>query len=147
MASMTKRLMEAYAAAEPWGPGHGEAMACRDLEDLLADGILLFRRIGEIEAKHQRHALANRDEDVEGPLREIDDLYRSWVEASQRWLTKAERMSAHGYAVEGLDAFRATVEEARNVVGNTDLERDMKPLDELVASARPDNPRPDRYRD
>jgi hypothetical protein len=147
MARMTKKLMEAYAADDPWKPDHDQAMACRDIEDLLADGILLFRRIGEIEAKYQRLAFASRIEDVEGFVKEIDDFYRAWIEASQRWLMKAERMAAQGYTVEGLNAFRTTIEEAWNLVGNSDLERDIRPLDELIASARPDNPRPGRYRD
>lgn len=146
MASMTKRLMEAYAADEPWKPDHDKAMACRDIEDLLTDGILLFRRIGEIEANYQRHALAGRDQNIEACVKEIDDLYRAWVDASQRWLMKAEQMSARGFTVEGLDAFRSTIEEAWNLLGNLEVERDMKPLDELVASSRPDNPRPERYR-
>jgi hypothetical protein len=144
---MTKKLMEAYAAGDPWRPEHDQAMACRDVEDLLADGILLFRRIGEIEARNQRLALEGRIADIDGSLKETDDLYRAWVEASQRWLTTAERMAAQGFGVEGLADFRAAIGEAWNLVGNLDIERDMKPLDDLVASARPDNPRPERYRD
>jgi hypothetical protein len=147
MASMTRRLVEAYAADEPWKVDHDGAMACRDTEDVIANGISLFQRIVEVDVKSQADGRGASEEVVESCWAEVESLYRSWLGASLKSLARAERLVNEGYDVEGLDEFRATIEDASNVVGNAELEKGIRPLDELKAMAKPDNPRPERYRD
>ncbi len=147
MASMTRRLVEAYAADEPSKAEHDKAMACRDADDCVANGIRLFRRIAEVDARTQTVGRGASEQSIEECLVEIDSIYSIWLVASRRWLDGAELLMAEGYDVEGLDEFRATIEEAAILLGNADFEGEILPLDELMSSAKPDNPRPDRYRD
>ncbi len=148
MATATRRQIAAYAEGGPWKVDHDAAMACRDVEDCLEIGICLYRRIVEIESRNQELALSGRLPDVEACLKEVDDLYRMWHGASRKWLADIEALAARGgFNVDGLGAFRAAVEEAGCVIGNNELEPQIHPFEELLTIARPDNPRPDRYRD
>lgn len=147
MAEMMKRLVAAYAVDEPWKIDHDGVKKCWEAEDLLASGIALYRRIVVLDADLQKKLIGKPAEMIEQYVTDIDELYRAWLEASERWRAKAERFVAQGYPVDGLDEFRAVVEEAAIIVGNAEFEAELRPIAEQLALVRPENPRPERYGD
>lgn len=46
-----------------------------------------------------------------------------------------------------VDGFPATAEEAEALAANLEFEAELPPVEALMAMARPENPRPDRYND
>lgn len=143
----TRRLISAYADTESWRTDHAEAQSCLDVEEKLSWGVHLFRGLLDLEARTQALVLKGPTPDA-GELLELMPLfYQLWTEASEFYLDRARSLLATGYAVEGLDEFQETLEEARCLLGNLGLEDQLRPIEELIADAKPENPRPERYRD
>ncbi len=145
--STKRRLISAYAESESWKNAHAQAMHCRDLEEDMAWGVKLFRGLVEAEARLQALNLKGRMAADDPVWPEIDECYRAWTAVSGKILAEAERLAAIGFAVEGSMTFRATLEEAWNLLGNMDLEGEIRPFEELAGMAKPENPRPERYAD
>ena len=143
----TSRLLTVYADKEAWRSDHDEVQSCLDVEEKLAWGVLIFRGLLEIEARTQTNALKNPSLGAEQLFDLMPLFYQLWTESSEFYLEKARELVARGYAVDGLDVFQETVEEARCLLGNMTLEERIRPIDELIGQARPDNPRPERYGD
>jgi hypothetical protein len=146
MANMTSRLIDAYASQdEPWKKDHNLAMKCRDAEDLIVNGLALFRTVSAIDVRTQLQGRGASEEFVQDCWTEVRGLYQVWLDGSARWLTRIEMLSAQGYEIEGLAEFRATIEEVANILGNDEYEKEIRPLDELRGMLKPGNPRPGRY--
>lgn len=141
----TRRLLTAYADEEQWKRDHVEAQTCLNVEETLAWGVHLFRGLLDLESRAQFHAFNDPVRCVEELLEAMPEFYKSWLSSSERHLATAMKFQAKGYTVEGFDEFRACVEEARCLLGNLDLEDQIRPFEELASMARPENPRPERY--
>jgi hypothetical protein len=144
----TRRLLSAYADLEPWKRDHDEAQSCLDVEENLAWGVNLYR--GLLERESRKSLQISRDFDQEEAasfFAEMTQFYQMWLNASEVYLDAARSFVGSGYVVDGLDAFEQTVEEARCLLGNLALESEIRPIEELIALAKPENPRPERYGD
>jgi hypothetical protein len=144
---MTRRLVEEYARVEPWKVDHDRAMICLDFEDSLKTATALFRRIADHDAEWQAALKGATEELIDTYIKEVDSLYRTWLDASRKWVAFGERLARDGFDVAGLDDFRPVVEEAEAIVAGHEIDALLPPLEELEAVARPENPRPDRYKD
>ena len=143
----TSRLLTAYADKESWQLDHGEAQTCLDVEEKLAWGVPIFRGLLDLEARAQAHAFKHPGSATDQLTDLMPLFYRLWADASEFYLRQARELVATGFAIEGLDEFAATVEEARCLVDNLNLEEQIRPIEELTHQAKPVNPRPERYRD
>lgn len=145
----TRKLISAYAESESGERDHRDAMHCRDVEEALAWGVCLFRGLADLEARLQADAIRQAElaASEAGWVEDLKDVYQKWAETSERILEAAESLTARGYDVEGLEPFRASVEEGRCILGNWELESEIPPIEDLIRSARPTNPRPEQYTD
>lgn len=143
----TRRLLTAYADREQWKWDHDEAQACLDVAEKLAWGVHIFKGLLDLETRTQARALERRSPETEQLLELMPLFYQLWTEASEFYLERAREFLEKGYAVDGLDGFQETVEEARCLLGNMELEEQIRPMEELLSHSRPDNPRPERYVD
>lgn len=135
-----------YADTESWKRASTEA----DLRAALEKGIEVFGKILELEAG--AHVVGLRDSEeashaVEEYLAFLPPCYKVWLDASRKLLEIAHDFRDRGSAIEPLEDFELAVEEATAILENAALEREIRPMEELVARVRPENPRPDRYRD
>lgn len=142
---MARRLIEAYAASEPWKVDHQRAMACRDIEEAMAWGIRLLRGLSDEQATLQARAIAGRSEEIDRQLAEIEDLFRQLVVNLRMTLAGAEHLTQEGFPLDGLDEFRGLAEEAQCQVELWDFERELLPIEEARPRLKPENPRPERY--
>ena len=141
----TNRLIRVYAESEPWTEHHDRAMFCRSLEEVLGWGVIIRRRLAEIEVILQAQALEGEVPSSHPIWAEYDKLYRLWVVASEGFLKHGTELAEEGYEVDGLDEFRRALEEARCQVELWDLEAELPAIEEMRPFARPENPRPARY--
>jgi hypothetical protein len=143
----TQRMLSAYADHDGWNAGRIEAQASMDLEEKLAWGVHIYQGLLDLEERAQSHAIRQPGAQADQLIELIPLLYQLWATTSDAYLERARMIQAQGYAVEGIDRFEATVEEARTLISNLALEEEIRPIEELLARARPDNPRPARYGD
>lgn len=141
----TRRLLSAYADTESWRRDHAEARSCLDIEEKLAWGIHVFRGLLDLESRAQSLALKNPTLEATQLLELMPVFYQLWTEASEFYLERSLTFVGTGFEVDGLDEFRETVEEARCLLGNLALEDEIRPIEDLIADAKPENPLPERY--
>jgi hypothetical protein len=141
----TRRFLTAYADRGQGRGDHDEAQACLDVEEKLAWGVPMFQGLLEVEARAQARARKGLTPELEQLLEMMPVFYGLWAEASEFYLDRAREFVAKGHHVEGVDALQAAIEEARCLLGNLELEEQMRPIEELIAGARPENPSPERY--
>ena len=72
-------------------------------------------------------------------------FYQLWAESSDFYLARALSLTANGHVIAGIEAFEQTLEEAGTLLGNLEIESELRPIDELVALATPENPSTERY--
>lgn len=139
-----ERVLAAYAEAEPWQDDHDAAERCVEWEEVVAVANAVFRLVSTIDAAWQGRVMAGavpyRDEDD----RRIGELYRLWVETSERRLGEIEALGREGFEVQGADEFLVHLDEARSLLEARALEAEMRPIEEVLPLAR-GNPRPERY--
>lgn len=147
----TSRLILAYAQTgfEEWKSDHDLAMVCRDVEEAITWGIQLFRGLTKIEAGLQAEVCRSQLSEAQyGPLyASIANDYQRLFETFEKILETEEKLGRFGYALDGVEEFHEVAEEARCVVDSMELESKVRPIEELIPWAKPDNPRPERYGD
>ena len=141
----TRRLLAAYIDKEPRKGAFDEAQSCLNIEEKLAWGVPLFRGLLDLEVRIQSHPSRRPEAETALFLEMMPVLYGCWLDASEAYLEKAKGFARSGYEVGGLEAFEATVEEARCLCENLDLEDEIPPIEALSRLAKPENPRPARY--
>ena len=129
MAGTGKRLA-AYAHEEPWK----EARDCFLLEQRLAWGVSMFRRLVEREGQLQREAIGKPTPALDAFFALTPLFYAAWVKASENHLARAEAFEGLGYAVDGIEEFRQTLEEAQTLVGLLECESDIPSMPQLMES-------------
>lgn len=132
----TRGLLSAYADKESWNREHDQAQLCLEVEEKLAWGIWIFQGLLDFEARIQSHALKRPGPEMNRLLDVIPTFYQRWVEESAFYLEQARQLQAAGGDVEGVEAFEATLEEARCLIGNLKLEDEIRPIEELIGLAR-----------
>jgi hypothetical protein len=139
-----ERILAAYAEAEPWKADHDAAMRSLELEEVIAVGNLAFEVVSFIDATWQDHVATGRVPFRDEDDRRVGQLYRRWVEISERKLDEVERLAREGYEIRGADAFRTHLEEARAILESRELEAHMRPIEQILPLVK-GNPRPERY--
>jgi hypothetical protein len=139
-----ERILAAYAEAEPWKADHDAAMRSLEMEEIVAVGNMAYEVVSYIDATWQDYVAAGRVSFDEGYDRQIGDLYRTWLEISDRKLDDIGSLAREGYEIRGVDAFRTHLEEARAILASRDLEPEMRPIEEVLPLVK-GNPRPERY--
>jgi len=107
--STAERVLEAYAGdeQEPWKEDHGNAMACRNLEEKIRVGNVLFGMVTQISDRH-----LSSPESQEDPA-PIENLFRWWLKPCDRIKARIERFEGvFKDGVEGADEFRQNCEAA-----------------------------------
>ena len=141
----TQGMLSAYAEREAWLDDHHEAMSCLDLEEKLVWGMTVFRAMNKLESTILARSVDGDNHVAVAKLADIDACYRKWLETSEYFLSLAKNFHAKEYEVKGIEDFAATVEEARSMIGNNEMEAGFPPIETLDALIRPENPDPERY--
>jgi len=111
-----KPLVEEYSRrAEGWQADHAEAMACKNLEDLLLLGVSLSFSIDLIDVHWRDAMMAGRTPYSSSDEEEIMGFYRTWLVPSDRMLASIALMEAAGFEVNLADQFRRACREAKAV--------------------------------
>lgn len=111
--SEIERFLAEYSEqAERWKLDHDEAMACRDLEQLLVMGLMLAFSIDMIDTNWRTAMLADQVEYDLAEEEEIRGRYRAWLAPAADILGRIEAMEAKGFAVKWADEFRRAHREA-----------------------------------
>jgi hypothetical protein len=140
--TIAERILSAYA--EPWTANHDAGLRCFEVEQVLAAGNLAFELVIAVDAAWQDHVAAGDLPFTEEDDRRIGDLYRQWVEVSERNQVAIAELIEGGCDLKGADEFLTHLEEARSILESRSLEAEMRPIEELLPLAR-GNPRPERY--
>ncbi|MEO6810908.1 MAG: hypothetical protein ABI353_17490 [Isosphaeraceae bacterium] len=140
----TQRLVTAYAESEPWKTEHDRAMQCQDLEEAMIWGSRLFRAVVEVDEWNQARAIRGEPGPGNVIQDQIEKSYQILALACDRVLKSADALTAHRFAVEGLEEFRLLVEEAWCMAAGFEIEAEMRPIEELLPLAK-GCPRPERY--
>jgi hypothetical protein len=150
MRSAMQSLISAYSSyPEPdaWKIEHDAAMLCYDVEGAGIWAVKLFEGIQEEAVRLQSHAFRGEIAPDASDWVMLNQCYRDWTGAAQRWLAVARKLVRAGYPIQGIDELQAAFDEGSSIVGNADLANELLPHEQLVAGARPQNPSPDRYGD
>ncbi len=99
--------IELYAEqSESWKPDHDEAMACRNLEDLIRLGRAVFRGVQNIDEDWSAMIRSGATPLLAKDAEEVADWYRRWYAPCAKVLGDIARFEGLGYTVEGADEFR-----------------------------------------
>ena len=139
-----ERILAAYDAVEPWRADHDTAMQCFEMEEILAVGNMAYDLVSFIDAAWQDRVARGKVLFTEEDDRQIGELYRKWIEVSERKVGDIGRLAHEGYEVHGADTFLTHLEEARAILESRALEDHMRPVEDILPLAK-GNPRPERY--
>lgn len=144
----TRRIVSAFAeSGEEWKQEHGKVKLCLELEDCIKLGIYLFRHLTDLEARLQAKAIEGELSPDSSLWEDFEETYRTWLRGAEKHLTDTKVLTSEGYDVERLAEFVKVIDECKCMLANNAMESEIRPLDELAALAKPDNPRPGRYGD
>ena len=143
----TRRLLTVYADKLPWTGNYDESKSCLDVEEKLAWGVHIFKGLLDLEARTQANALKKPTPEAEQLMESMPLFYKLWMEASEFYVERARAFQGPSYTVDGLDELQETIEEARCLLENMEVEEQIRPIEESIRESRPENPRPDRYKD
>lgn len=101
---------------EKWKRDHDRAMACREVEELIAFGNHVFGRISRLD--EHWHGLMFREEIPYSAEFEKDllDLYRDWLNTSEQLLPSIKRLELDEYVVDGAEQLRDHCEAIRSLL-------------------------------
>lgn len=111
---LVRQFLDLYIKhGEGWRADHFEAMACRELEELLSIGLGLFETI-ESSARRMQDEIARRHREYdEAEAQKVADEWAMWLEPCDAVEAAMRFYSSRGYTVEGADRFRACVDRVR----------------------------------
>jgi len=118
--------LDAYT--ESWQRDHADALACWELEARLEIAVALFHAIQRIDAEMSRQLAASGLTWDRPAAERLLHFYRLWEAPSAQISRRIGELRTKGFAVNGEDAFRRAVLEARSTLGIS--------LDRLEHSAR-----------
>jgi len=109
---------------ESWKVDHLEAMACLNLEALVAFGVMAYEAVDSADRKI-RTLVAEGKAKVEPDFwRLVEETMRGWVKAACGVLPAIAACEVKGFAVERADTFRALLARAQSVIAaRADLDR------------------------
>ncbi len=116
LSRLTRRMISAYAEIEPWKVDHNRALACYDVGNDISCGLVLFQMLSEEDANWHTHVLESKIPYDEAQEAELLENYRSWLDASNRLLSKIGVLEGWGYEVRGAKEFREKCQEALGVL-------------------------------
>jgi hypothetical protein len=130
MAVSTTQFLNGQLAAysESWQDEHASALACWELEARIKLAVALFEIIRDFDERLARDALAGKMQWDRPLADEIRELYAAWEKPTARIVPQLLEMSKGGFVVEGEEAFKGAVLDARSMLSFS--------LDRLEESAR-----------
>jgi hypothetical protein len=102
---------------ESWKSDH-DALAtnCWVWEDLIAKASFLFDRIMSIDVQYQQYILMKRGEDELGLGEKLRELLRAWLDVSLQVVARGECLQRDYGHVDGLDALKENVRDAKSIL-------------------------------
>lgn len=125
-------LFQRHSVQDRWVQNGQDAMARRELEDVLSHGIWIFEKIRALDEAWSESVRAGEAWDKE-TAREFCEAYKAWLEPSDRLLDAIRRFEAVGHAVNHADRFRRCVEIAGSLP--LDIERIVEVRDERESAS------------
>lgn len=124
-----------------------EASTVKAIQMRVSWGVLFFRDLGNSEWKNQLRLAESHagEEEIREAIEASDSRYDRWIQRAARDLDEARRLARDGDDIAGIDELAEALEEARAMAANRELEADIRPIEDLIRNARPENPRPGRY--
>src|SRR5258708_4481066 len=97
------------AQSEQWNVDHQEAMACRDLEDLMRFGLTILTGLEQFNESQKRICVTD--------VSRTCALYELWYRKSVPLLSAASEIESRNYSVDAIEEFRAKVESIAVIIG------------------------------
>ncbi len=147
--STTCRMVSIYAEADDdlVQQEHDHAMACLDLEEIVACGLMTYELLCDVEARFQAAAFQDKIGPKDEVWSKLRELYRKWHQRSEKVLEAATTFQKQGFNVEKLSEFQDAIDEIQCRMELWDIEPRVMTFEEAVRAVKPDNPRPGRYDD
>ncbi len=130
--SNADRILAAYDEAEPWKTDHDSSMQCFEMEEVIAVGHLAYELVSFVDATWQQYVARGKILFKEEDDRQIGQLYRKWVEISERRIIEIESLTREGYEIQGADRFLTLLEEGKAILDSRELEHDMRPIEDIL---------------
>ena len=101
---------------EAWKSQHGEAMECRDFEDLLRRGLTYYNMIRFADEAWSRKVQGGRLPFKKAKLTEIHRLYEWWFKPCDAIMSRLQKMEK-GFRIDGAEEFRDACRFVRSILG------------------------------
>ncbi len=98
-----QRLSE---GVEAWKADHVTAIFCRDIEEAISIGLAILNNIRRRGSQWANDVERGETSFSWDEARQLDDLYRWWLERSTRLLAAIDSCESKRYKVDGADDFR-----------------------------------------
>jgi hypothetical protein len=92
--------------SESWKPEHDEAMACRNLEDVIRLGISIFRGVQRVDQEWSEEVRSGAKSFNKDEAKEVADWYEWWYRPCPKVLGDIAGFEQRGYTVDGATEFR-----------------------------------------
>jgi hypothetical protein len=102
--------------AEAWKKDHDAAMACRDLEEVIAFGNYVFERIRAMDEEWSAEARAAGTMPSEGDAKAVANLYDKWRHCARIAMSQAAVFEKAGHMVKGADRLREFCREVDGIL-------------------------------
>ncbi len=106
-----RRYLEVFEESRQ--ANHRAAMQCKDLEDILAEAVMVFQFADEAVRRRRQAVFHGLQEPIPQLDEEEKQLYAGWVALVEPDLSQLEQMEKTFGTIEGADQFRACVDRAR----------------------------------
>ena len=102
--------------SEDWKGDHKEAMACFELEELLALGIDAFKAINRADEWVRAQVVSGEAEYDVGEFEKVEVLYQQWMQCSIVVNDILSRFEKNDFDVRGADDFRRCYREVQGIL-------------------------------
>lgn len=109
-----QKQLEAYE--ESWREDHKAALRCRDVEEVLAVGTMIFQLIQRLEQSWRDRVFRGTEEYTAEEEAAIQRYYRAWLPLSEKVLSELLLLERPFGSVEGADELRRCTEQVREIL-------------------------------
>ena len=116
--SVNEQLLSIYAppSNDDVMEEHRQAMACRDLEEILGVGELIYSNLRKLHGDWMRDVEARNCPYRRADAAKLASEYARWKEASEYWLPRVESFERNGFTVDHAENVRRFYRELEPVI-------------------------------
>jgi hypothetical protein len=103
---------------ERWKADHIAAMKCRDLEEFLAEAVMVFRLVDQLSRLRRDYVFRGLEETDARIDAAEKELYHTWIQKADQEAAQLEPMEKAFGSVDGADQFRECLAKARRFLAD-----------------------------